>query len=74
MLQELYVGASGQFEIFKFHHDLEGVFFKVIIVVVEFRFIHFGEGVFSICGDGVAGLILLKSKHTLASLLLDLLY
>ncbi len=43
MLEKLYVGAGGQFKVLKFDHDSEGVFFKVIVVVVELCFIHFGE-------------------------------
>ena len=74
MLQKLYIGACGQFKIFEFHHNLEGVFFKVIIIIVELSFIHFGERMLPICWDGVAGGFLRKMKYTLAYLLLDLLY
>lgn len=48
MLQKLDIGAGRYFEISEFHHNLEGVFFKVVIIVVELSFIHFGKRMFSI--------------------------
>jgi len=45
----------------------------IVALVVYFSFIHFCEGVLSVCGDWMACLILNAWEGTLGSLLLDLL-
>lgn len=72
-LNELNIGAGRQLEMLESHHHLKYLLIGIVALVIYFSFIHFRQGVLSVCGDRMACLILNAWEGTLASLLLDLL-